>query len=720
MTDPEATSPVGFELLHPALQHHIVNTVGWRSLRPLQRDAIEPILNGHHAMLLAPTAGGKTEAATFPLLSCALTDEWRDLSILYLCPLRALLNNLHPRLEKYTSMVGLRAGLWHGDTGDGERRRMLADPPNLLLTTPESLEAMLISSRVDQDRMFALLRSVVIDEAHAFAAADRGWHLLSVLRRLERICGHELQRVALSATVGNPVQILDWICGPTDTAKVIVNPPSDPRASPEITLDAVATIENAVTIISRLHRGEKRLAFTNARAQAEKVANQLLAAETNAFVSHSSLGPAERRRSEEAFATARDCVIVSTSTLELGIDIGDLDRVIQIGAPSNVNSMLQRIGRTGRRPDTRSNMLILALDDEQFLQSLGVLYCWSLGQLDPVVAPALPINILLQQTLALILQQHGITRTDLTARLTVDSVFDPVTVACLAPLIDHLVNHGFLFDDHGLLSLGKAVEDSLGRRNFLELTSVFVTPTLLSVRHGAHEVGAVEPRVLSLRPAGANHGGPTLLSLAGRTWKVNGVDWKRRIIDVEPAVGHGLAKWGGDETPMLPWVARGIRTVLGGHDLGSVVFSKRAANELVRLRSESPWVTVGHTALVRTPVTTRWWTYAGPQVNDMLARALGRFRVDSHRIGKLWIEVNTYTDATEFREFISRIAVNELLALLDPDPQSVTGVKFAEWIPDDLVVEMILARNDVHQQVAITISEPIDSFVYDAEPSQTA
>ncbi|HEY2621677.1 MAG TPA: DEAD/DEAH box helicase [Acetobacteraceae bacterium] len=133
-----------FEALHPALRYHVVNTLGWTDLRPTQRDAIMPILAGENVLLLAPTAGGKTEAALLPLLSRMATENWQGLSALYVCPLKALLNNLEPRLRRYASFVGLRAGLWHGDIGGAARKRVLDDPPAILLTTPESLVLRLI------------------------------------------------------------------------------------------------------------------------------------------------------------------------------------------------------------------------------------------------------------------------------------------------------------------------------------------------------------------------------------------------------------------------------------------------------------------------------------------------------------------------------------------------------------------------------------------------
>src|SRR5215813_11971416 len=149
------------ERLHPALRYHLINTLQWAELRPLQDAAIGPVMDGNDCLLLAPTAGGKTEAALFPLLSRLAEEGWRPLSVLYVCPLRALVNNLEPRLERYGSWLGRRCRMWHGDTPASGRRDILGEPPDLLLTTPESLEAMLISTRVDPRSLFSGLRAVV-------------------------------------------------------------------------------------------------------------------------------------------------------------------------------------------------------------------------------------------------------------------------------------------------------------------------------------------------------------------------------------------------------------------------------------------------------------------------------------------------------------------------------------------------------------------------------
>jgi len=316
-----------FDRLHPALQHHIVNTLGWPKLRPTQLEAIDPILDGLHGLLLAPTAGGKTEAAFLPVLSRILSEEWSGVSVLYVCPIKALLNNLEPRLKHYAGLVGRRVEVWHGDVSPSRKRKWLNDPPDVLLTTPESLEGMLISPAIERDAWFGRLRCVIADELHAFAAGDRGWHLRSVIQRIDRYARSPVQRIGLSATVANPVELLDWFA-PVGPRQVVGS--SSVTADADVTIDHVSSLENAAIVISRLHRGEKRLVFCDSRSSAEKLGSGLRGLGVRTFVSHASLSASERRHAESAFAEERDCVIVATSTLELGIDVGDLDRVIQM------------------------------------------------------------------------------------------------------------------------------------------------------------------------------------------------------------------------------------------------------------------------------------------------------------------------------------------------------------------------------------------------------
>ncbi|MGH3423472.1 MAG: DEAD/DEAH box helicase, partial [Nocardioidaceae bacterium] len=566
--------------LHPVLVHHIVNTLGWPSMRPLQERAVAPLLDGGDALLLAPTAGGKTEAAVFPVLSAMAREHWQGLSVLYVCPLRALLNNLEPRLAAYCGWLGRRAALWHGDVGGAARRRILDDPPDILLTTPESLEAMLISRRVDAHELFARLRAVIVDEVHAFAGDDRGWHLLAVLERLARLAGRPPQRIGLSATVGNPDGLLRWLQGSGAAARagVVVAPetpaPGQPARSPEVGLDYVGGVAGAAKVVASLHKGEKRLVFCDSRRRVEELGRMLRGYGVATYLSHSSLSADQRRRSELAFAEARDCVIVATSTLELGVDIGDLDRVVQIDAPGAVAAFLQRLGRTGRRSGTPRNCLFLATDDDSLLQAGGLLRLWAQGFVEPVTPPPDPWHIAAQQVLALVLQEGRVG--DRTWREWWNN---------LGPLDDragqvvrHLVATGHLETDSGMLFMGPEAERAYGRRHFLELTSVFVADPEFAARYGREEVGRLHPLALT-----GPRAGPRVVLLAGRSWRVAHIDWRRRRCQVEPTDVPGDVQWRGTPAPRHYRLCRAMREVAAGED-PPVTLSRRATARLAEVR----------------------------------------------------------------------------------------------------------------------------------------
>jgi ATP-dependent Lhr-like helicase len=238
-----------------------------------------------------------------------LVESWPATSVLYVCPIKALLNNLEPRLSHYASLVGRRVEVWHGDISQSRKNRALRDAPDILLTTPESIEAMLISIRVARPAWFGNLHTVIVDELHAFASDDRGWHLRSVLHRLDQYLGRPLQRIGLSATVSNPTELLSWLA---PSGKRMVIGSASVSTDADVTIDHVESLENAATVISRLHRGEKRLVFCDSRSGAEQLTSLLREKDIRTFVSHASLSLSERRQAESAFAEEKDCVISPT------------------------------------------------------------------------------------------------------------------------------------------------------------------------------------------------------------------------------------------------------------------------------------------------------------------------------------------------------------------------------------------------------------------------
>lgn len=620
-----------FERLHPAVQHHVVNTLGWRSLRPHQEQAIAPILEGAHLLVQAPTAGGKTESAVLPLLSRMLEERWTRPSVLYLCPIKALLNNLETRLSMLAGMVGRTVGVWHGDIGQSARKRMLRDRPDILLATPESVEVMLVSRGVDHRSFFAGLRAVVVDEVHAFAGDDRGWHLLALLERVSAVAKEPVQRIALSATLANPDDLLTWLTGGRDEPKVVVRGAAA-SVEPEIQIDYVGSLENAATVISRLHRGEKRLVFCDSRRQVEELGQLLRSLGTRTFVSHSSLGVEERREAEAAFAQGTDCVIVATSTLELGIDVGDLDRVIQIDAPSTVAGFLQRLGRTGRRAGTTRNCLFLATETDGLLRACGLVRLWSQGFVEPVEPPALPYPVLAQQILATVLQESvGIDLPTLRLRLAVWCQTAGISEADVEAELLFLLERDILFLDGAIVGISAEGERRYGAKHFLELFSVFNTPPLVTIYHGLHEVGQVHPT--SFRRSKDE---PVLLTLAGRGWKVTYLDLERKRAWVEPADLRGRSRWLGNGPPMHFEMAQAVRGVLID-GVASSFLTRRAQEALAIARDEFVWAAMAQTVLIVDSGTdrSRWWSFAGDRYNALIADSIRQpgLKVSSDALG---------------------------------------------------------------------------------------
>jgi ATP-dependent helicase Lhr and Lhr-like helicase len=692
--------------LHPSLAQHLVSTLGWSELRPLQHAAIEPVLAGDDVLLLAPTAGGKTEAAAFPVLTRMAAEGWTGLSVLYLCPLKALLNNLLPRLETYGGWTGRRIALWHGDTSASQRQSILANAPDLLLTTPESLESMLVSANVDHGRIFADLRVVIVDEVHAFGSGDRGWHLLAVLERLTRLCGRPLQRIGLSATVGNPTELLRWLQGSSAGERCgIVVAPEPPSRSlmgaqvervADIQLDYVRTLENAAKVIAALHRGEKRLVFCDSKRLVELLGVELRARGVTTYLVHASLSLDERKRAEQAFAEGRDCVIVATSALELGVDVGDLDRVIQINSPITVAGFLQRLGRSGRRPETRRNCLFLALDEDNLLLAAGLLLGWSRGFVEPAVAPSEPRHIVAQQLLALCLQENRIGE-----NLWQEWLPLPALTPSARPIAEYLVERGFVDRDNGMLFIGPEAERKFGRRHFMGLMAVFTAPPEFTVLHGRAEIGRTDPVLLTDRVEG-----PRLLLLGGRSWRVTWTDWKRRRCFVEPADGGGRARWLSRAPGGISFeLARSMRDVLLGAD-PPVTLTRRAQGVLAGLRSYG----IGRVHPSATTISggdgdLRWWTWAGYRVNATLKATLGGLADESQRISDVSIRLRA-----DLRPETWTAAVRELrerLCLPDVDDRALAGLKFSDALPRHLAVTTLAARMADLDHAATVLAEPV-------------
>jgi len=689
-----------FELLHPSVQHHIVNSLGWTQLRPFQEEVIPLVLHGAHLLIIAPTAGGKTEAAIVPILSRMLTEDWRGLSTLYICPIKALLNNLHDRLFRYASLLGRRCELWHGDVGPSVRRRICKDPPDILLTTPESIEVMLVSAATDAKGLLGQVKVVVVDELHAFAGDDRGWHLLGVIERVRQIAGGLVQRIGLSATVGNPAELLSWLTCREDEPQHVACPESLADARADVQLDYVGSIANAAIVISRLHRGEKRLVFVDSRAKAEQLGTSLKELGTRTFVTHSSLSREQRSQAERAFSSESDCVIVATSVLELGVDVGDLDRVIQIDSPPTVASFLQRMGRTGRRADSVRNFLFLATEDLSLLQAAAIIRLWSAGFVEPVFPPPEPYHVLAQQMFSLVRQESRLTQGDW------EKWIGPVFRHCcgssaIDAIARHALGNGLLCEDNAVLLLGPAAEELFGRRNFMDLLSVITSQPLFHIRYGRTSLGFVH----SLSFSGSRTR-PVILSLGGRSWRISQIEWNKKTAYVEPCEDRGRSRWAGTSLPLSPQLCGEIRRVLED-DREDAFWSRRGRNRLVGLRQELSSATSGGTWIVQNEQGREWWTFAGLVANQTVANMLIGRLGGPIRANNLSIRLPADCLVTELQRAISESARLEDLDVSAWVGQGKELLKFSHLLPSNLLTKAIIARLTNLQGARAVLDSPI-------------
>lgn len=476
----------------------------------------------------------------FPTLSGIVTEEPNGVGAIYIAPIKALLNNQAERLGLYTEMVGLRRFVWHGDVTSHQRKTFLKDPTELLMTTPESLEVMLISQSVDATQLFGDLRTVVIDEIHGIAGTDRGAHLMSVIERIARLSKHDVQRVGLSATVGNPETILRWLQGSSERDAVVVDPPKKPGCKQLLVVHR-PDLPSLVRDAAKVAKGSKSLFFCQSRSTTEAVAEFMRRAGTTVFVHHSAVSKDERMLAEENFYKGSDACIVCTSTLELGIDVGDLDSVLQAEAPDTVSSFMQRMGPTGRRAGQAANTTFFCESTEGVLQALALIELAKSGWVENVEMNDRCWPVLIHQLLALALADDQTTVDSAWAHLGALPDFRGIERQDYDRLVGWMVRDGSLLLASGRLSLGPKAERKFGRRNFIELFAVFSSPQSYTVQTaGGKPLGTLNQAFVDRLVDGVS----TFL-LGGRGWAVIRIQHDDRRILVEPAPRGRQPTWGG-------------------------------------------------------------------------------------------------------------------------------------------------------------------------------
>jgi len=407
------------------LAEPVARLVSEKGLTPLtepQVKAIPEILNGSNVLIVAPTGIGKTEAALLPILSMMVRERLNfknGVFMLYITPLRALNRDLVERISWWASRLDFKLSVRHGDTPSSERRTQSLSPPHILVTTPETFQILLIGSRLRSH--LKTVRWVVVDELHELASDKRGSQLSLGLERLKRLAEEGVQIIGLSATIGEPEQLARFLVGSEGSFKVVLTPVSkDVEISlvlPEVVDEDYSLAERLLTtpdvsarlrvVREMLSKSNALLLFTNTRATAEALSNRLLVMNlpTPVSIHHGSLGVEARVRAEEGLKEGELRGLVCTSSLELGIDIGLIDFVIQYGSPRQASRLIQRIGRSGHRIGLTSRGMILCMDEDDAVESMIIRRRALNSMYEPVSPPEAPYDILAHQVVGMLLEK---------------------------------------------------------------------------------------------------------------------------------------------------------------------------------------------------------------------------------------------------------------------------------------------------------------------------
>lgn len=593
-----------FYKLAPFVQEFIYKK-RWESLRPAQIEACSICFNtSHHMLIAAGTASGKTEAAFFPALTELYDQPSKSVGILYIGPLKALINDQFERLKDLLSEGHIPVWHWHGDVPQAEKTKLMKNPSGVLQITPESLEGLLMNRPNAIPALFHDLRYIIIDEVHAFMGADRGIQVLSQLARIERMAGCIPRRVGLSATLSDYDAATAWLAAGTRQGVDVVSSPggrklrlrvehfSFPDAQNEEQAEQLHHARKAYYdfIYESTYR-KKALIFTNSRTDAEVTILEMrrVAArreERDVFhVHHGSISAMLREETEAALRTGTGpAVAAATVTLELGIDLGELERVVQLGAPYSASSFVQRLGRSGRRDDMASEMLFVCPEEEDEEAQLPARMPWTLMRaiavielyvrtkwVEPLEARKMPIGVLYHQTMSMLKSMGEAEPRELAAAILSLAPFSEITPDQYQTFLNYLIETDHLqWTEEQTLLIGLTGEKIVNNYRFY---AVFKDDEEHKVLHGSEEIGSIT----TVPPPGY------CFSLAGKLWKVEEVDHKHKAVYVKTAKGKVDTLWLGAGGDIHTAVVQKMREVLSE----SVIYpylSPQAVNRLERAR----------------------------------------------------------------------------------------------------------------------------------------
>lgn len=716
-----------FDRYAPFVQEYIYQN-HWENLRSIQVAAADAIFNtDENVLLTASTASGKTEAAFFPIITLFSEDMPSSVGCIYIGPLKALINDQFSRLNDLCAEADIPVWHWHGDVAQSHKAKLMRHPSGILQITPESLEALLLHKHAAIAKLFGDLRFVVIDEVHSLLRGDRGGQTLCLIERLSRIAGVNPRRIGLSATIGDPEGTGEFLS--LGTGRKTIIPKIDAKGSKwrlsmehfyvkdaqaaedkqipgalpvleEKTDDAPANADPGIGYIFEHTRGKKCLVFVNSREECEMVTTTLrhyceLNHEPDRFlVHHGNLSASYRETAEGIMKDdSQYMTTVTTATLELGIDIGRLERAFQIDAPWTVSSFLQRMGRTGRRELPPEMWFVIREDEPEVRAMLPTTIPWKLLQgialvqlyleerwVEPPRLDRLPFSLLYHQTMSTLASCGELSPRALADRVLRLHYFHRITQEDYRVLLRHLIATDHIQQtEQGGLIVGLAGERVI---NSFKFYGVFQESEEYTVRSESQELGTV----VSPPPVGEK------LAIAGHVWQVLDVDHKRRLIYCQQVKGSVPAYFGQCPGDLHTKILTRMRRVLQ-EDRQYPYLMKNAVARLEQARftaahsgaAEKPLINLGGNMWCLLPwVGTYTFLTMERFLKIKCADRLGLRGLDSAR--PFFIQFTMKADESTF----FRVLAEEIRKPIDPMelvyPKELPLFdKYDEYLPEELV-----------------------------------
>lgn len=535
-----------FELLSQKMQQRIW-AMKWESFTPVQDQTIPLIMQTDSDIILsANTASGKTEAAFLPIITKMEDRAQTELKVLYISPLKALINNQFERIERLCENCEIKIYRWHGDVGQSQKNKLLKNPSGILQITPESVESLFINKTGHLKSLFMGVEFIVIDEIHSFLDSQRGVQLRSLLSRMEAYTRVRPRIIGLSATIRNFDLVKQWVNPKQPTQVQVVEASDEGKELQYSLLHFAAGKDGKIPLelfedLREVTRNYQSLIFCNSRGTVEETTvmlNRLAEKEgikEGYFAHHSSIDKAEREYVEKKLAASRTPQsIVCTSSLELGIDIGALDLVCQMDSPFTVSSLKQRIGRCGRKQQDAQILQMYTTSEDSLVQSIAVMKLLLEGWIEPTVGYLAPYDIAFHQIISLCHEWNGITWSRLIHTLENNASFYKLPKKDMVSLINYMVSTEMLEIVPGLNEYIVGLEgERLLRGN--DFYSVFMMTVYYDVYFGARKIGQLDKGVRL--DIGEN------VILAGKLWTIKEMDTTKNRILVQAAVNAKKPKY---------------------------------------------------------------------------------------------------------------------------------------------------------------------------------